>query len=331
MGDSVQWRSGSQRRRSPHDQLFKELIGTFLSDFLRLIAPETAARLDLSRWKLLDKEAFTDWPRGRRRELDLLAEIALREGEGAALVHVEVELRARTGMGSRLASYYMQLRLRHHLPVLPVLLCLRRGRPGVFLEQVTDAALGPEIGTFRYYIFCLAGCGAEDYLARPEPLAWALAALMRPKKGLSPAEHKAACLRRIFAAPEIDELRRFLLAHCVETYLELQGRDAEELEILWSRERNLEERAMFMTWSERLEAKGLEKGREQGLEKGREQGLEKGLEQIRQILLRQLSLRFGRIPESVRQRIHAIRSVERLTGIAEQVLVAGSLDEIDLR
>lgn len=84
---------------------------------------------------------------------------------------------------------------------------------------------------------------------------------------------------------------------------------------------------MFMTWSERLEAKGWEKGLEQGLEKGREQGIE----QIRQILLRQLALRFGPVPAMVRQRVDAIRSVDRLTSLAEQVLVARSLDEIDLR
>lgn len=316
MGNSIFPRPARGQKRSPHDQLFKELIGSFLPDFLSLTAPEAAARLDLSHWKLLDKEAFTDWPRGRRRELDLLAEITLREG-GTALVHVEVEVRARPEAGVRLASYYMQLKLRHGRPVLPVLLCLRRGRPGVTLEQVTDAVLGPEIGSFRYYAFCLAGCCAEDYLARPEPLAWALASLMRPER-LSPAEHKAGCLRRIFAAHDLDELRIYLLAHCVETYLELQGRDAEEFEILWSREPNREARTMFMTWSERLEAKGWERG----IEQGREQGL-------REILLRQLSLRFGPLPAGVRQRVDTIRSVDRLTRIAEQVLVARSLDEID--
>jgi len=318
MGESVFPRPRVGRKRNPHDQLFKELIGAFLPDFLRLTAPEATDRLDLSRWRLLDKEAFTDWPRGRRRELDLLAEIELSGGGGNALVHVEIEVRARPEVGVRLASYYMQLRLRHGRPVLPILLCLRRGRSGITLEQVADTALGPEIGSFRYYSFCLAGCCAEDYLARPEPLAWALASLMRPAR-LSPAEHKAGCLRRIFAAPGLDELRRILLAHCVETYLELQGRDTEEFAVLWSREPNREARTMFMTWSERLEAKGWQKG------------LETGIEQIRQILLRQLSLRFGPLPAGARQRVNAIHSVDHLTRIAEQVLVARSLDEIDLR
>lgn len=127
MGKSVFPRPVGGRKRSPHDQLFKELIGAFLPDFLGLTAPEAAGRLDLSDWRLLDKEAFTDWPRGKRRELDLLAEVGLKERAGSALVHVEIEVRARPGVGVRLAGYYMQLRLRHGRPVLPILLCLRRG------------------------------------------------------------------------------------------------------------------------------------------------------------------------------------------------------------
>src|SRR6185369_1417788 len=53
------------RRRSLHDQVFKDLLGTFLPDLLTLVAPEPAGRLDLSHWKFLDKEVFTDWPKGQ--------------------------------------------------------------------------------------------------------------------------------------------------------------------------------------------------------------------------------------------------------------------------
>ena len=69
---------------------------------------------------------------------------------------------------------------------------------------------------------------------------------------------------------------------------------------------------MRMTWAEKLE------------EKGREQG-------VRQTLLRQLGLRFGPVSEDVRRRIEAIGSVERLNQIAEQILVARSLEEMGLR
>ena len=93
------------RRRSLHDQVFKDLIGTFLPDFLILVAPEPAGRLDLSRWKFLDKEVFTDWPKGSRRELDLLAEVPLAgRADRTALVHVEIEARSQPQMGPRFAG-----------------------------------------------------------------------------------------------------------------------------------------------------------------------------------------------------------------------------------
>src|SRR4029079_3721261 len=101
------------------------------------------------------------------------------EGGRSALIHVEIEARFSPKLGPRLADYYMQVRLRHRRPVLPIALCLRRGKPGITLQAIVDADLGPEIGCFRYYTLCLEKTRAEDFLARDEPLAWALAALMR--------------------------------------------------------------------------------------------------------------------------------------------------------
>jgi len=163
-----------------------------------------------------------------------------------------------------------------------------------------EARFGPQIGPRR----------AEDFLAKDRPLAWALAALMRPES-LSRAEHKMACLRRIAAAP-MDGLRRSLLVNCVETYLQLQGRDAEELEALQARGDAKEVRAMRMTWAEQLQNEGHERG-------------------VRQTLLRQLGVRFGPLPEDVKRRVEEIHSVERLNQIADQILVAHSLEEMGLR
>jgi hypothetical protein len=314
-----------RRRGTVHDQVFKDLAGAFLPELVSLVAPEPAARLNFSRWELLNKETFTDWPKGQRREIDLLAKVESRSAGGRqALVHVEVEARYRRKIGRRLSSYSMQIRLRHDLPVVSIALCLRGGPPGVTLRSEVEDELGTELSSFRYYLFCLERSRAEDYIARAEPLAWALAALMRPEI-LSPAEHKWACLRRIDAAP-LNDLSRFLLANCVETYLQLTGRDAEELEALQARDNaeNAEEvRTMStrrLTWAEQFEEKGWYKGVEKGLEQG-----------VRQTLLRQLGVRFGPLSEDVRQRVEAISSVERLNQIAEQLLGARSLEEMGLR
>jgi hypothetical protein len=209
--------------------------------------------------------------------------------------------------------------------VIPIALCLRGGPPGISLGSVADAELGPTTNHFRFYLFCLEGSRAEDFLARDQPLGWALAALMRPET-LSRAEHKMACLQRIAAAP-LDDLRRFLLVNCVETYLQLTGRDAEELAALQARGHAEEVRSMGtrrLSWAEQFEEKGWYKG----VESGWNQGMEVG---ARQTLLRLLGARFGPLSDDVKQRVEAIHSVERLNQIAEHLLVARSLEEMDLQ
>jgi len=131
--------------------------------------------------------------------------------------------------------------------------------------------------------------------------------------------------KRINAAP-LDELGRFLLANCVETYLQLTCRDAEEMEALQAKGGTEEVRVMRrkLTWAEQIFEEGEEKGVEKGLKKGLEQG-------ARQLLLRMLGLRFGPLSEDVKRRVDEIHSVERLNQMADQILVARSLEEMGLK
>jgi len=77
---------------------------------------------------------------------------------------------------------------------------------------------------------------------------------------------------------------------------------------------------MRLTWADQLRKEGQEQGREQGREQG-----------VQETLLRLLGVRFGPLSDDVKQRVQGIRSVERLNQIAEQVLVARSLEEMGLR
>jgi uncharacterized protein DUF4351/putative YhgA-like transposase len=307
-----------------HDALFKSLLRGFFDGFLRLVVPALARRLDLAALAPLDKELFTDWPQRRRREVDLLMRAPYLGGRGDLLVHVEIEVRARRQMPRRLWHYCNQIQASHGLEVLPVVVYLRGGRPGVHLERWQDRLLEPEHGDFRFIAFGLAGCQAEEWLAKPEPLAWGLAALMRSAPG-DRAEHKLACLRRI-AAERMPDLSRFLLVNCVETYLQLNADESARFASLATREEDQQVRATQMTWADRMREEGVQ----QGVEKGREEGKETGLSALRQVLLRQLGQRFGAVPDGVRQRVERIVSLERLTALAERVLEVRSLEELDL-
>ncbi|HSS76619.1 MAG TPA: hypothetical protein VLV54_07710 [Thermoanaerobaculia bacterium] len=198
-----------------HDKIFKQLLHAYLDDFLCLVVPEIVDRLDLSSPEFLDKELFAGGPHGRRRELDLLVRVRTVNGR-PLLIHVEIEARAKPGMEERLWLYRNQIQARYEIQVLTIVLYLKRGRPGVCLKA-RQSGLGPDFPGFRYVSFGLTGCRAADYLARPEPLAWAFAAVMDPGP-LSRAELKMACLRRVARLRGRSD--SFLLVNCVENYLE---------------------------------------------------------------------------------------------------------------
>lgn len=302
-----------------HDSIFKKLLCEFFPDLLRLVVPEVATGLDLERPVLLDKEFFTI--EGRRRELDLLARFSATKGDDETLlVHVEVEARARREMERRLWRYRNKILSVHDSLILSVVMYLTRGLKGVQIRTLESALLSPNLVNFGYVVFGLAGCDPAEYLDRPEPLAWGLAALMRGGT-LNRPRLKLACLRRI-ASADLGEERRLLLVNCVESYLELKPEEAAEYATLCAVQENREVRAMATSWADRLEAKG----REEGLQKG----MHEGLRAMREVLLSQLEQRFGPLPETIRERVESISSLNRLTRLGRRVLTARSLASLRL-
>ena len=299
-----------------HDQLSKSLIKLFFPELLRLVIPESAPRLRSRESTFLDKEDFTDWPAGGRREMDLVAKVPVEQEDLPVLVHVEIETDFSSGMDQRLWQYYMQLRLRHELPVLPILVNLRGGRPGIHQETLQEGFDGKTTSVFHYRVLGLSGCRAEEWLARPEPIAWAFAALMRPGRW-SRAELKLECLRRI-ATSGVVGLRKQMLVNWVETYVQLTGQDALELQRLLDLEGNKEIKTMELTWLGQAEARGMETATRQAVER------------MQRVVLRQIEERFGAVPAKVRRRIEAIDDLEPLATLAERVPFVPSIADLGL-
>jgi len=294
---------------APHDPLFKRLLRVFFADFLRLVAPTVAERLDLSAPVFLDKEFPSSGPPEKSRIVDLLARVPLRADRSKALlVHVEIEAQARKSMGKRLRDYHRLIQTLHHEQILSIALYLRGGKQGVREEVLEEDLVGPGLSAFRFLAFGLEKCLAREYLARPEPLAWALASIMDPKPW-SRTRLKLGCLQRIQEAP-LKETERIELVKCIETYLQLTPSEAEDLAWLGTLpERSVKTMNLLYieTWEDRMKAQGA-----------------------RKVVLGLLEERFGAVPEEVRNRLEKVRSVDRLTRLAQKAANAKSLKSLRL-
>jgi flagellar biosynthesis/type III secretory pathway protein FliH len=96
----------------------------------------------------------------------------------------------------------------------------------------------------------------------------------------------------------------------------------DENERIVYRRRYPEEVAEMTRFAERF----MEKGREEGLEKGVKKGIRQGEAQM---LLRQLSLRFGDLPQSAREQVESA-DADTLLRWSERILTASTLDEVFL-
>ena len=306
-----------RRSRKNHDPLFKQLLRARLSDLVQIVAPDIAERLDFSQVQFQQQEFFTS-PSGGDHRVDLLARVASGDGRYEyILIHVEIEARSKAAMAERLWLYYVLIWRRHRCPILPIVINLTGGARDVTEKEYRHDVYGREVMAFRYYALGLERSQAEAYLARPQPLAWALTPLMQPGR-LRPAEHLHACHSRL-AGARLSEEDRLLLINCVETYLELSDDDRREYDAMTVEERARKVLSDEPTWADQLIARGRAEGSQQGMQQG-----------MQQLLLRQLSQRFGPLSAETRRRVASIADTETLARLGEQVIEAESLADLGL-
>jgi hypothetical protein len=185
----------------------KELLDAFLGDYLRLVEPEVLAHLDLGSFVFSDGAGLLP-PEGA--EL-VLAEARTVRGETLTiLILVEPEPLSDPAIARRLSQVFAAIEIHLGHPLLVSFLFLRGGKAGVNLgtAPATEFA-GLDRVRLYFSTFGLEGAAAEYYLARPEPLAWGLAALMGSRR-LNRAQLEDACRKRIRGA-ELDDVHRGLL------------------------------------------------------------------------------------------------------------------------
>jgi len=316
-----------------HDAMFKELLHHLMEFFLRLFFPNEASYLDFSSLTFLEQEQFTDFPSGKHRYIDTLAEIKTLHGMfEKILVHVEFQSKRESGFPQRMFRYFSQLRLRRDTPIWPIVLYMPKGLGVLGFEEYNETLFGEKFLPFRYWYTSLAELDAEEYLAMTNPVAYGLAPLMN-RGSLSKPRLKAICLSGI-AQSDINEVQAALLAFFVETYLPLNEEEEEEFQKLIQ-----QEEAIVMQFITSWERKGIIEGRAEGRVEGRAEERAEGrvegraegaLIARRETLLALLQEKFGQVPSTAVQQVAAISSKEELELLLRKLIHANSFVEIGL-
>ena len=312
-----------------HDQRFKTLIKDFFPDFLRLFFPEYADRLELDSVHWEPTELLPHPPDGSRHHLDLVAKLKIRQESGAvpildasgqkakelfAVIHLEIESsQSKTSIMERLPTYYIHLRNRTKLPVLPIIIFLNRGGDGESYGTMEhrDTLFGLEIQVMRFLYVALKGLKALEYMEKDNLLAVALTALMNiPQESI--AWVGAEALRKISQAP-LQTHERFLLGECVRAYLPMGPQHRAEWDKLLATETFLGVKAMNKTFYE------------EGIEEGIERGMER---ELLDFAVNVLEDRFGPLPAKILADLKS-RSRQELRSMITNSFRITSLDALD--
>jgi len=191
---------------------------------------------------------------------------------------------------------------------------------GLGFEEYTETLFGEAFLPFRYWCIGLAELSAEEYLATKNPVAYGLAPLMDHGQ-LSKPRLKALCLNGI-ATSNITEVQAAILAYFVDTYLPLTQAEEEEFQKLIQQE-EVQVMEFITSWQRKARAEGVAEGIAEGIAKG-------VLASRREILIRQLKVKFDAVPETTVQRIESISSTDELDRLLEKIIHVNSLAEMGL-
>jgi hypothetical protein len=296
-----------------YDQLFKDLLKAFFGELLQLVAPSLAAQLDTSKPEFLDKEHFTDAPKGKHRYMDLVAKVPTKQpkpGENdtqLVLVHTEIEGHFGEPMDKRMSRYFFQLQHRHDLPVLPLVIFVNGGEPNITTRSHQDVVLGMEVNRFSYLSLGLSLSSAQDYLKKPGALAAALAVHMK-RGSLSKAQLTVECMTKISQA-KLDDAKQFLAVNFVKSYLPLEPAEQQEYTQLVDKTSLKEVKIMELTWADQIRVEGKTQGKAESL-------------------LKVMALRNLKIEQSQKDAVLLCTDVAQLDTWLEKALTATSAEQV---
>jgi hypothetical protein len=292
-----------------NDQNFKNLILDYPFDALELFAPGEAEDLRQgARIIPIREEQLKDRLGDRFRELDIPLLVEWPDGQRAAIVFVlEEETDPRRFSVHRLAHYCLDLsELFQTDRVVPVVVFLRAG------SYRQELVLGSEQRIYLHFNFvpcALAELSYESYRESDNVVARLNLPNMRysPQQRVDVYAHAVRGLHELEA--DSDRISKYL--DFIDIYADLDETEQKLYIYKYPQEAEL-----MSTFAERFRQEGRQEGHQEGMQQGEVQ-----------ILLRQLSRKFGELPPDIRRKVESADS-ERLLQWSERVLTAHSLDEV---
>jgi hypothetical protein len=296
-----------------HDQNFKNLILDYPREAIALFAASEAQAIDAdARVTPVRQEQLQERLGERFRELDIPLLVEWPDGRREAILFViEEETDPARFSVHRLAHYCLDLsELLGTHRVVPVVVFLHRGDFAGKLSLGGDATTSLD---FRFLAYALADIPAREHFDSAN----LVARLNLPNMAYAPEDKLEvyAHAMRGLTTLEPDPERRLKYLDFIDIYAAL-----DENERIVYRQRYPEEVAKMTRFAERFIQQGLEKGREEGREEGIGQGEAR-------VLLRQLALKFGPVPDAIRSRVESA-DAETLLRWSEQVLSADRVEDV---
>lgn len=219
------------------DQFMKELVWDFLKEIIELFFPDLARKLNFSRKKDLNKELYTESPKGEERFADVLLEVEYRTPPPfVLLVHVESQQQKRFDFPARMLGYQCLIYSREiererkdSFTLAEFIEWARRKNllSFVFCNYALDAGITEgeyktdfQLGC-RYTCISLPMLSAREYLQKDNSVVCALAVFM-DLDGLSKPILKVECYRKLLSYMKSLTTRQInQIVYALETYLTL--------------------------------------------------------------------------------------------------------------
>ena len=296
-----------------HDQSFKNLILDYPRQALAFLAESEARRLTPDvRITPIRQEQLQERLGERFRELDVPLLVEWPDGQRAALVFViEEESDPRRFSLLRLAHYCLDIaELVGTRRVVPVVVFLRGGPAERLLE------LGGEADTYLRFHFLSVELAAIPY-RRYRDSDNLVARLNLPNMHYEAGERVdvyAAAVRGL-STLEPDPERQLKYADFIDIYSALDDNERERYQTEYPSEAEA-----VSTYFQLARQESREEGRQEGRQEGRHEG-----EAL--VLLHLLRLKFGKIPDTIRQRIEQADADTLLTW-SERILTAERIEDV---